>query len=82
VRTPTQPPNAKTANIEFSSRPQEQSEPKHFTMAQGAIKAKKPSNSIRGKKPSVLGPKKGARTIAPKKAVLVKNAKMTKVCSH
>ncbi|KAI9743986.1 MAG: hypothetical protein M1818_002720 [Claussenomyces sp. TS43310] len=44
-------------------------------MAQGAIKIKK---SAGPKKQSVLGPKKGARTIAPKKAVLVKNAKMTK----
>jgi len=48
-------------------------------MAQGAIKSKKLSIASKGKKPTVLGPKKGARTIAPKKAVLVKNAKMTKV---
>jgi Protein of unknown function (DUF2462) len=48
-------------------------------MAQGAIKLKKLSTASKGKKPTVLGPKKGARTIAPKKAVLVKNAKMTKV---
>jgi hypothetical protein len=47
-------------------------------MAQGAIKSRKLSAASKGKKPTVLGPKKGARTIAPKKAVLVKNAKMTK----
>jgi hypothetical protein len=51
-------------------------------MAQGAIKAKKPSASTKSKKPAVLGPKKGSRTIAPKKAVLVKNAKITKVGYH
>lgn len=48
-------------------------------MAQGAIKSKKLSTASKGKKPTVLGPKKGARAIAPRKAVLVKNAKMTKV---
>lgn len=48
-------------------------------MAQGAIKAKKPSASAKSRKPAVLGPKKGSRMIAPKKAVLVKNAKITKV---
>jgi hypothetical protein len=48
-------------------------------MAQGAIKSKKASIVSKDKRPTVLGPKKGARTIAPKKAVLVKNAKMTKV---
>ena len=47
-------------------------------MTQGAIKSQKLS-TVRNKKISVLGPKKGARTIAPKKTKLVKNAKMTKV---
>lgn len=51
-------------------------------MAQGAIKSKKLSTASKGKRPAVLGPKKGARTIAPKKAVLVKNAKMTKVLQY
>jgi hypothetical protein len=48
-------------------------------MAQGAIKPKKLATASKGKKTTVLGPKKGGRTIAPKKTVLVKNAKMTKV---
>jgi hypothetical protein len=48
-------------------------------MAQGAIKAKKLSTVVKSKKTTALGPKKGARKIAPKKRVLVKNAKMTKV---
>lgn len=51
-------------------------------MAQGAIKTKKPSTStgkLSGGRHGVLGPKKGARTIAPKKQVLVKKQKMLKV---
>jgi hypothetical protein len=48
-------------------------------MAQGTIKASKLANSSKGKKPTGLPPKKGARTIAPRKQVLVNNAKMTKV---
>ncbi|KAH8820878.1 hypothetical protein F5884DRAFT_745217 [Xylogone sp. PMI_703] len=50
-------------------------------MAQGAIKSKKPSTATAkasGGRNSVLGPKKGARTIKPKKAALVQNAKMIK----
>jgi hypothetical protein len=51
-------------------------------MAQGAIKSKKstaPTAKSSGRRQTALGPKKGARTIAPKKQVLVRNAKMTKV---
>jgi hypothetical protein len=51
-------------------------------MAQGAIKTKKPSAATgksSGGRHGVLGPKKGARTIAPKKQVLVKKQKMLKV---
>ncbi|PGH17936.1 hypothetical protein AJ79_00835 [Helicocarpus griseus UAMH5409] len=44
-------------------------------MAQGEIKKKAASS---GKKPNALGPKKGARTIAPKKANLIRQKKMTK----
>jgi hypothetical protein len=47
-------------------------------MAQGTIKVKK--SAAPAKRSSALGPKKGARTIAPRKIQLVKNAKMTKVC--
>jgi Protein of unknown function (DUF2462) len=51
-------------------------------MAQGTVKAKKPSTAkASGGRHTVLGPKKGARTIAPRKQVLVKNQKMIKVCS-
>ncbi|KAL2218899.1 hypothetical protein M432DRAFT_614632 [Thermoascus aurantiacus ATCC 26904] len=46
-------------------------------MAQGEIK-KKPSNPSSSKRPTALGPKKGARTIAPKKAKLIKQHKMNK----
>jgi len=52
-------------------------------MAQGTLKSKKLSTATArasGGKHSVLGPKKGARTIAPRKQVLVRNAGMTKVC--
>lgn len=35
--------------------------------------------SAKGKKPTVVNAKKGKRTIAPKRTVLVKNAKMIKV---
>ncbi|RDL37533.1 Uncharacterized protein BP5553_04966 [Venustampulla echinocandica] len=46
-------------------------------MAQGTVKLRK-STASTGRRPSALGPKKGARTIAPKRQVLVRNAKMTK----
>lgn len=52
-------------------------------MAQGTLKSKKLSTATAkatARRPSVLGPKKGARAIAPRNKVLVKNAKMTKVC--
>ncbi|KAH8685851.1 hypothetical protein BGZ60DRAFT_396255 [Tricladium varicosporioides] len=52
-------------------------------MAQGGIKSKKntaPTAKSTGRRQTVLGPKKGARTIAPRKQVLVRNARMTKVC--
>ncbi|KAK2736202.1 hypothetical protein FQN55_001734 [Onygenales sp. PD_40] len=45
-------------------------------MAQGALKKIKPTTSSR--KPNALGPKKGARVIAPKKASLVRQKKMNK----
>jgi hypothetical protein len=51
-------------------------------MAQGTIKAKKLSSATTkasGGRHSVLGPKKGARTIAPRKQALVKKQKMVKV---
>ncbi|CAG8979260.1 hypothetical protein HYALB_00012901 [Hymenoscyphus albidus] len=51
-------------------------------MAQGTIKASSkstaPTAKSSGRRQNVLGPKKGARTIAPRKANLVRNAKMTK----
>ncbi|KAL3424550.1 hypothetical protein PVAG01_03831 [Phlyctema vagabunda] len=50
-------------------------------MAQGTIKSKKLSTATAkssNRTTSVLGPKKGLRTIAPRKTVLVRNAKMTK----
>ncbi|KUJ11855.1 uncharacterized protein LY89DRAFT_673675 [Mollisia scopiformis] len=49
-------------------------------MAQGAIKSKKPTGptSKTSRRQPVLGPKKGARTIKPRNAALVKNAKITK----
>jgi hypothetical protein len=49
-------------------------------MAQGTIKVKKPSAATTARRPAALGPKKGARTIAPRKQTLVKNMKMAKVC--
>lgn len=52
-------------------------------MAQGTIKSKKLTTATAkssGRRNTVLGPKKGARTIAPRKQVLVRNAGMTKVC--
>lgn len=50
-------------------------------MAQGAIKSKPAAGTAKsGRRQTVLGPKKGARTIAPRKQALVRNAKMTKVC--
>lgn len=52
-------------------------------MAQGTIKAQKLTSATAktARRQTVLGPKKGARTIAPKRQVLVKNAKLTKVSS-
>ncbi|RFU28522.1 hypothetical protein B7463_g7818, partial [Scytalidium lignicola] len=50
-------------------------------MAQGTIKSKKLTTATAkssGRRENVLGPKKGARTIKPRKATLVQNAKMTK----
>ncbi|KAG9244427.1 hypothetical protein BJ878DRAFT_460303 [Calycina marina] len=50
-------------------------------MAQGTIKSKKLTTATArgsGGRNTVLGPKKGARTIAPRKSVLVRNAGMTK----
>ncbi|EEQ33044.1 hypothetical protein McanMca71_003760 [Microsporum canis] len=44
-------------------------------MAQGAIKKTKAAPA---KKPTTLGPKRGAKTIAPKKAKLIKQQKMVK----
>jgi hypothetical protein len=52
-------------------------------MAQGTIKPKKATSATAkssGRRQAVLGPKKGARTIAPRRQVLVKNQKMIKVC--
>lgn len=48
-------------------------------MAQGAIKTKKTAAKPSGRRDNVLGPKKGARSIKPKKQALVQNAKMIKV---
>ncbi|SLM39606.1 Uncharacterised protein family UPF0390 [Lasallia pustulata] len=45
-------------------------------MAQGAVKKSKPATPSR--RPAILGPKKGLRAIAPKKAALVKQRGMTK----
>ncbi|KAK2837011.1 hypothetical protein FQN49_006495 [Arthroderma sp. PD_2] len=44
-------------------------------MAQGALKKAKPAST---KKPTALGPKRGAKTIAPKKSKLVSQQKMLK----
>jgi hypothetical protein len=50
-------------------------------MAQGTLKSKKLTTATAKtpRRATVLGPKKGARTIAPRKQVLVRSAKMTKV---
>jgi hypothetical protein len=51
-------------------------------MAQGTIKSKKLTTATAkssGRRQTVLGPKKGARSIAPRKQVLVRNKGMTKV---
>lgn len=51
-------------------------------MAQGTIKSKKLTTAAAKsstRRPNVLGPKKGARSIAPRKQVLVRNKGMTKV---
>ena len=51
-------------------------------MAQGAIKTKPATGGAKsGRRQNVAGAKKGARTIAPRKAALVKNGKITKVCA-
>jgi len=56
-------------------------------MAQGQIKKKKSTTAAGGagssstRRSSTLGPRKGARKIAPKKASLVKQRKMTKKLS-
>ncbi|KAI9712956.1 MAG: hypothetical protein M1812_006703 [Candelaria pacifica] len=47
-------------------------------MAQGQLKKPSKSHSSSTKRPTILGPKKGARTIAPKKATLVAHKKITK----
>ncbi|KAN0108493.1 Protein of unknown function (DUF2462) domain containing protein [Hyaloscypha variabilis] len=50
-------------------------------MAQGTIKSKKLTTATAkssGRRQTVLGPKKGARSIAPRKQVLVRNKGMTK----
>ncbi|KAH8761860.1 hypothetical protein F5882DRAFT_25973 [Hyaloscypha sp. PMI_1271] len=49
-------------------------------MAQGTLKSKKLTTATAktSRKPTVLGPKKGARTIAPRKQVLVRNKGMVK----
>ncbi|PBP19050.1 hypothetical protein BUE80_DR010092 [Diplocarpon rosae] len=50
-------------------------------MAQGSLKSKKLTTATAktsSRRPGVLGPKKGARSIAPRNQVLVRNAKMTK----
>ncbi|KAI4249619.1 MAG: hypothetical protein L6R40_000408 [Gallowayella cf. fulva] len=46
-------------------------------MAQGLLK-KNASGKAAPKRPAVLGPKKGARTIAPRKKKLVDQKKLTK----
>ncbi|KEY77155.1 hypothetical protein BA78_8835 [Aspergillus fumigatus] len=45
-------------------------------MAQGPLKKTKPSTA---KRPTALAPKRGPRQIAPKKATLIKQQKITKV---
>ncbi|OXV10253.1 hypothetical protein Egran_01986 [Elaphomyces granulatus] len=56
-------------------------------MAQGQIKKKKSTTTAGGagssstRRSSTLGPRKGARNIAPKKASLVRQRKMTKKLS-
>ncbi|MCJ1412557.1 hypothetical protein MMC19_006654 [Ptychographa xylographoides] len=45
-------------------------------MAQGAVKKSKATTAAR--RPNILGPKKGARTIAPRRTSLVKQKKITK----
>ncbi|WEW58885.1 hypothetical protein PRK78_004353 [Emydomyces testavorans] len=49
-------------------------------MAQGTIKKSKAASSST-KRPSALGPRKGSRVIAPKKAALIKQKKLTKKLS-
>lgn len=49
-------------------------------MAQGTLKSKKLTTATAksSRRPNALGPKKGARTIAPRKQVLVRNKGMVK----
>lgn len=45
----------------------------------GARREEKANFNSRDFRPTILGPKKGARTIAPKRAVLIKQKKLRKV---
>ncbi|KAA8648596.1 hypothetical protein EYZ11_011418 [Aspergillus tanneri] len=49
-------------------------------MVQGSLKKAK-ANTASTKRPSALGPKRGPRAIAPKKASLIKQQKITKKLS-
>jgi hypothetical protein len=83
-RSPSiQPPSRKLQDQIESPNANKQ---KKFTydnrkMAQGTLKSKKLTTATAktSRKPTVLGPKKGARTIAPRKQVLVRNKGMVKV---
>ncbi|PYH79954.1 hypothetical protein BO82DRAFT_121948 [Aspergillus uvarum CBS 121591] len=48
-------------------------------MVQGSLKKTKPSGGSTSKRPTALAPKRGPRQIAPKKASLIKQQKLTKV---
>ncbi|OJK02784.1 DUF2462 domain-containing protein [Aspergillus aculeatinus CBS 121060] len=47
-------------------------------MVQGSLKKTKPSGGSTSKRPTALAPKRGPRQIAPKKASLIKQQKLTK----
>ncbi|KAL8808184.1 MAG: hypothetical protein Q9182_000248 [Xanthomendoza sp. 2 TL-2023] len=47
-------------------------------MAQGPLKKKPSSATSASKRPNALGPKKGARVIAPRKKKLVEQKRLTK----
>ncbi|KAI1000148.1 hypothetical protein K3495_g8052 [Podosphaera aphanis] len=47
-------------------------------MVQGSIKRKTAKATLISRRSNVLGPKKGARTIAPRRQALVRQDKMTK----